>query len=40
MDGLDDEIESILYIAREVSGWLNFCSRRTLSDEPYGTGSI
>ena len=25
MDSLDDEIESILYIAREVSGYLEFC---------------
>jgi hypothetical protein len=24
MDSLDDEIESILYIAREVSGYLEF----------------
>jgi hypothetical protein len=37
MDGLDDEIESILYIAREVSGDSEFDFREVSSDEAHGS---
>jgi hypothetical protein len=37
MNDLDDEIESILYIAREVSGYSELYFEWASSDEAYGS---